>query len=138
MAKIHPTAIIHPSARLSEEVEVRPYAVIESDVQIGPGTVIGEHCAIRRYTQIGSGNMLDAYVALGGLPQDLKFNPQTVTYLRIGDNNVFREGVTISRATVAAFSSWSSLCFVSMKTARIPSPRYLTTPPYLNTICVAW
>ena len=90
MAIIHPTAIVHPQAQLAQDVEVRPYAIIESDVRIGPGTVVGEHCVIRRYTQMGSGNMLDAYVALGGLPQDLKFDPQTVTYLRIGDNNVFR------------------------------------------------
>jgi UDP-N-acetylglucosamine acyltransferase len=100
MAKIHPTAIVHPSARLADEVEVRPYAVIEADVQIGAGSVIGEYCVIRRYTQMGSGNMLDAHIVLGGLPQDLKFSPQTATYLRIGDNNIFREGVTISRATV--------------------------------------
>jgi UDP-N-acetylglucosamine acyltransferase len=48
---------------------------------------------------MGRGNVLDAFVVLGGPPQDLKFLPATVSYVRIGDRNVFREGVTISRAT---------------------------------------
>jgi UDP-N-acetylglucosamine acyltransferase len=42
---------------------------------------------------------VDSHAVLGGIPQDFKFNPQTVSYLRVGDNNIFREGVTISRAT---------------------------------------
>lgn len=99
MANIHPTAIVHAAARLADDVEVRPYAIIEADVEVGAASVVGEHCIIRRYTRLGQGNFLDANVTLGGLPQDLKFNPQTVTYLHVGDNNTFREGVTISRAT---------------------------------------
>ena len=98
-AKIHPTAIVHPAAELAEDVEVGPYSLIESDVKIGAGCRIGEHCIVRRYTTMGRGNVLDAFVVLGGLPQDLKFLPATVSYVRIGDQNVFREGVTISRAT---------------------------------------
>lgn len=99
MPRIHPTAIVHPQAELADDVEVGPYAIVESDVKIGPACRIGEHAIIRRYTQMGSGNQVDAFVVLGSRPQDLKFDPRTVSYLRIGDDNVFREGVTISRAT---------------------------------------
>jgi UDP-N-acetylglucosamine acyltransferase len=99
MPKIHPTAIVHASAQLADDVEIGPYCLIEADVQIGPGTVLRDHAVVRRYTTLGKGNFVDAFVALGGEPQDLKFAPQTVSYLRIGDENIFREGVTISRAT---------------------------------------
>ncbi len=99
MPKIHPTAIVHPSARLAEDVEIGPYCLVEADVSIGPGTVLRDHVVIRRHTTLGRGNFLDAFATLGGEPQDLKFDPQTISYLRIGDDNVFREGVTISRAT---------------------------------------
>ena len=99
MPEIHPTAIVHPTAVLSDDVEIGAYGVVEADVMIGPGTVLREHAILRRYTTIGRNNIVDSYAVLGGLPQDIKFNPGTTSYLRVGDDNVFREGVTISRAT---------------------------------------
>jgi UDP-N-acetylglucosamine acyltransferase len=99
MPSIHPTAIVHPAAELADDAEVGPYCVIESDVRIGPGCRLAEHVIVRRFTTLGKDNFIDAFTVLGGLPQDLKFSPATVSYLRIGDGNVFREGVTISRAT---------------------------------------
>jgi len=99
MPKIHPTAFVHPTAVLSDGVEVGAYSIVEADVVIGPGTVLHDHAILRRYTTIGRNNTVDSYAVLGGVPQDFKFNPKTVSYLRVGDNNVFREGVTISRAT---------------------------------------
>lgn len=99
MTRIHPTAIVDAAAALADDVEVGPYAVIERDVRIGPGCVIGEHAVIRRFTEMGRGNRVDACAVLGGAPQDFKFDPRTASHLRIGDDNVFREGVTISRAT---------------------------------------
>ena len=99
MSKIHPTAIIHPTAVLSDSVEVGAYSVIEADVVVGAGSVLREHATLRRYTTLGRNNTVDSYAVLGGLPQDLKFDPRTVSYLQVGDDNVFREGVPISRAT---------------------------------------
>jgi UDP-N-acetylglucosamine acyltransferase len=99
MAQIHPTAVIDPSATLAEDVEVGPFAVVEADVEIGRGTVLRPHSVVRRYTTLGAGNLVDSFAVLGGLPQDLKFDEKQVSYLRIGDGNIFREGVTISRAT---------------------------------------
>jgi len=99
MASIHPTAIVDPKAELAEDVEVGPYCIVESDVRIGAGCVLREHVVVRRFTTLGKNNLLDPFVVLGGEPQDYKFDPTSQTYLEIGDDNVFREGVTISRAT---------------------------------------
>ncbi|MGZ3635896.1 MAG: acyl-ACP--UDP-N-acetylglucosamine O-acyltransferase [Syntrophales bacterium] len=101
MPKIHPTAFVHPTAVFASDAEVGAYSIVEADVVIGSGTVLHDHAIVRRYTTIGQNNIVDSYAVLGGVPQDFKFNPQTVSYLRVGDNNVFREGVTISRATDA-------------------------------------
>ncbi len=99
MPDIHPTAIVHPNARIAEDVKIGPYCVIESDVEIGGGCVLREYVIIRSGVTMGRGNFVDAHTVLGGEPQDLAFDPTLVTYLRIGDENVFREGVTISRAS---------------------------------------
>lgn len=99
MPKIHPTAQVHKDAELAEGVAIGPFSVIESDVSIGEGTVIRENVIVRRHTTLGAHNMVDAFTVLGGEPQDLKFDAESKTYLRIGDHNVFREHVTISRAT---------------------------------------
>lgn len=101
MSKIHPTAIVDPTAEIADGVTVGAYAIIEGDVKIGPGCVIQPHAVIRRYTTLGRENYVDCFCVFGGLPQDFKFDPQTVSYVRIGDFNTFREGVTISRATTA-------------------------------------
>ena len=99
MPKIHSTAIVDPKAELADDVEVGPYCIIEPDVKIGQGTRLRSHVVIRRYTTIGRGNIIDPFTVMGGDPQDYKFDPAQVTYVRIGDDNVFRECVTISRAT---------------------------------------
>jgi UDP-N-acetylglucosamine acyltransferase len=99
MAKIHPTAIVDATARLDDGVVVGAFCVVEEDVEIGEGTELRPHAVVRRHTRLGKGNLVDSFAVLGGDPQDLQFDPETVTYLRIGDHNVFREGVTISRAT---------------------------------------
>ncbi len=99
MASIHATAIVDPQAELAEDVEVGPYCVVEGDVKIGAGTVLRPHVIVRRYTTLGEGNFVDSFTVLGGEPQDLKFDPATVSSVRIGDFNRFREGVTIQRAT---------------------------------------
>lgn len=98
MPTIHPTAIVHRDARL-DDVEVGPYCVVEDGVTIGAGSVLRAHSAVRRHTSLGQRNLVESFTVLGGEPQDLRFDPATVSFLRIGDDNIFREGVTISRAT---------------------------------------
>jgi UDP-N-acetylglucosamine acyltransferase len=68
-------------------------------VVIGDECRIGAHAVIHSHVSMGTGNAVHPHAVLGGLPQDLSFDPGQRTFLRIGDRNVFREGVTVSRAT---------------------------------------
>jgi len=97
---IHPTAIVHPGAKLDPSVEVGPYAVIDGDVEIGPGCVIGPRVYITGRTRIGAGNRFHAGAVIGDAPQDLKYRGEP-TGVRIGHNNVFREHCTVHRSTIA-------------------------------------
>ena len=101
MATIHPTAVVDPSAKVSDDVEIGAGAVVEADTEIGPGTVLRPYAVVRCFTIMGSGNFVDSFAVLGGYPQDLQFSAEQLTRLRIGNDNVFREGVTISRGTGA-------------------------------------
>ncbi len=98
---IHSTAVISPDVDLAENVSVGAFAVIEGPGRIGEGCVIEAHAVIRPHVYMGRNNRIHPTAILGGLPQDLAFDSATVTRLDIGDDNVFREGVTISRATKA-------------------------------------
>jgi UDP-N-acetylglucosamine acyltransferase len=97
---IHPTAIIHPKAKLDSTVEVGPYAVVDADVSIGPGCRIGPHVYITGHTSIGAGNRFYAGCVIGEAPQDVKYKDEP-TRLQIGDHNLFREGCTAHRSAKA-------------------------------------
>jgi UDP-N-acetylglucosamine acyltransferase len=96
---IHPTAIIHPDARLAEGVAVGPYAVIGESVSIGSGTKIGAHVVIKPFVDIGRDNEIYQFASIGEVPQDLKFGGEE-TRLVIGDRNRIREFTTLNRGTV--------------------------------------
>ncbi len=97
---IHPTAYISPQATLGDNVKVGPFAVVEDNVVIGSDCQLGAHSVVQPYVKMGTGNILHPHVVLGDLPQDISFSPLTVSWLEIGDNNVFREGFTAHRASV--------------------------------------
>jgi UDP-N-acetylglucosamine acyltransferase len=99
MPRIHPTATVDGAAELADDVEIGPYCLVEGDVSIGAGSRLLSHAVVRRHSRLGRGNVVYPGAVLGGEPQDLKFDPATVSYLQIGEGNVFREGVTIHRAT---------------------------------------
>ncbi len=99
MTKIHPTAIIDPAANVADDLEVGPFSIIESDVTIGPGCKLNSSVVVRRHTSMGSNNFVDSNTVIGGYPQDIKFDPDTVSSVEIGDGNVIRESVTVNRAT---------------------------------------
>ena len=92
---IHSTAIIHPHARLDSTVSVGPFAVIDEDVTLGPGCVVGPHAYLTGVTTAGARNKFHSGSVVGGTPQDLKYKGDK-TNLRIGDDNVFREHVTVN------------------------------------------
>jgi UDP-3-O-[3-hydroxymyristoyl] glucosamine N-acyltransferase len=64
-ARLHPSAVIDPSAVLGEGVDVGALAVIEAGVTVGAGARIGPHCVIERKSQIGAGTRLAARVTVG-------------------------------------------------------------------------
>jgi UDP-N-acetylglucosamine acyltransferase len=94
----HPTAIIHPDAKLDASVHVGPYAVIDAGVELGADCVVGPHVYLTGQTRIGVGNRFHAGCVIGDAPQDLKYQGEP-TRLSIGDHNVFREHVTVNRST---------------------------------------
>jgi UDP-N-acetylglucosamine acyltransferase len=97
---IHPTAVVDPEARIAPDVVVGPYCVIGPDVAIGAGCWLQNHVTICGPVKIGSGNRFHSYSSIGQNTQDLKYAGEP-TYLEIGDDNNFREFVTVNRATAA-------------------------------------
>ena|ERR1700733_11421988 len=95
---IHPTAVIHPKAKLDSTVRVAPFAVIDEGVELGANCVVGPHVYLTGLTKIGTGNTFHAGSVIGDAPQDLKYKGEP-TGLRIGDNNVFHEHVTVHRSS---------------------------------------
>jgi len=98
--KIHPTAYVAPTAVLGENVILGPFAVVEENVELGANCQLGAHAVVQPYVKMGEGNVLHPHAVLGGLPQDTSFKAETVSWLEIGNNNVFREGFTAHRASV--------------------------------------
>ena len=96
---IHPTAYIAPDVSLGDNVTIEPFAVIETGAQLGANCQLGAHAVVHGHVKMGAGNILHPHAVLGGLPQDTGFNAETVSWLIIGDNNVFREGFTAHRSS---------------------------------------
>lgn len=93
----HPTAIIAPTAQLAPDVSVGPYAVIDAHVTLGPGCAVGPHVHLTGHTTAGARNRFHTGCVIGDAPQDLKYAGEP-TRLVIGDDNVFREHVTVHRS----------------------------------------
>lgn len=96
---IHPTAVIDPKAQIDSDVVIGPYVLIEGAVQISSGTEIQAHAVITGSVLIGSNNRLGYGTVIGSFPQDLSFDPNAISGVEIGDNNVIREYCTIHRGT---------------------------------------
>ena len=99
MSLIHPHAIIDPSAKLADDVQVGPWSIIGPDVEIGEGTVVGPHVIIKGPSKIARHNRIYQFSSVGEDTPDLKYKGGA-TRLVIGDHNIIREGVTIHRGTV--------------------------------------
>lgn len=96
-SRIHPTALISDTAQLADDVRVGPFAVIEGPVTIGPGCVIHPHVHLMGPLVLGANNDIGTGSVLGGAPQHLGYKGEQ-TAVEIGDNNIFREHVTVHRA----------------------------------------
>lgn len=95
---IHETAIIDASAKLGSNVQVGPWTYIGPDVEIGDNTVISSHVVVKGPTCIGTNNRIFQFASIGEDCQDKKYAGEP-TELVIGDNNIFRECVTVHRGT---------------------------------------
>ena len=97
-AKVHQNAYVDPSAVLHDDVIISQGAIVGPDVTIGKGTEVGPNAVITGKTQLGINNKIFPNVFIGLEPQDLKYKGAS-TEVIIGDNNTFRECVTINKAT---------------------------------------
>ncbi len=99
MPRIHPTAIVDPSATLAEDAEVGAYSIVGEGVSIGAGTVVGPHVVIGPRTRLGARNRIFQFASIGEIAQDRKYGGEPTT-TTIGDDNVFREFSTVHGGTV--------------------------------------
>jgi UDP-N-acetylglucosamine acyltransferase len=97
-ATVHPTAIIDPSAQLGAGTVVGPFCVVAAGVLLGENCWLQHHVTLCGPLVVGKGNRFYAYCSIGQQTQDLKYRGEP-TYLEIGDDNCFREFVTINRST---------------------------------------
>lgn len=95
---IHPTAIVHPGARLDAGVSVGAYSIVGEHVEIGEGTRIGPHVVVHGHTRIGRDNRIFQFASLGEMPQDKKYADEP-TRLEVGDRNTIREFCTFNCGT---------------------------------------
>src|SRR5688500_17301658 len=91
-------AAVDPRAELDDDVRVGPFCVVGPQVRIGRGTELVSGVTIMGRATIGEGNRIFPGAVLGGDPQDISYRGSQ-TEVRIGDDNIIREGVTINRGT---------------------------------------
>jgi UDP-N-acetylglucosamine acyltransferase len=104
-AKIHPAALVDPSARIGADVEIGPFSVIGSEVTIGEKTIVQSHVVIEGTVEIGTANLIGHGAVIGAPPQDVSFSPERKTKVEIGNNNIIREYCTIHRGTADGSST---------------------------------
>lgn len=97
-SNVHETAIVRPGAELGRDVTIGPFAFVDNGVRIGDGCIIGPRVSILSHTSLGNGCVVHTGAVLGDVPQDMAFRDEE-SYLRIGQNCIIREYVTIHRGT---------------------------------------
>ncbi len=97
--EIHPSAFVDPGAELGENVKIGPFCVVEDKTVIGDDCTLDAHAQVKSYTRMGARNVIHSGAVLGGEPQHLGFKNEETT-VEIGNDNIFREYMTIHRGTV--------------------------------------
>src|SRR6201984_2145812 len=98
--QIHPTAIVDPQTEIGAGTTIGPYCVIAADVVLGQNCWLQQHVTLCGPMRAGAGNKFYASCSIGQQTQDLKYTGEP-TYLEIGDDNTFREFVTVNRSTTS-------------------------------------
>lgn len=94
-------SVIHPDAKIGENVTVGPFCYIDKNVEIGDGTWLGPNVTIFEGARIGKGCRIFPGAVIAGIPQDLKFKGEPSIAV-IGDYTTIREYVTVNRGTAYA------------------------------------
>ena len=89
---------ISDKAKIHSSVNIGPYCVIGENVEIGENCTLHSHVVITGNTKIGDNNIFYPFTSIGNAPQDLKYIGEE-SYLVIGNNNTFRENVTVNPGT---------------------------------------
>lgn len=97
--EIHPQAVVAADAKLASGVQVGAYAVVSEGVELGEGCILHPHACLGGPAKYGRNNVFHSFCAVGGDPQDYTYRGER-TELVVGDSNIFREYVTVSRGTV--------------------------------------
>ena len=97
-SQIHSTSIVSKNVILDTNVKIGPYCNLDGNIFIGKNTVLKSHISITGNTEIGSDNVFFPFSNIGCDPQDLKFRGED-SFLKIGNSNIFRENLTISKGT---------------------------------------
>lgn len=98
MADVHPTAVVHASACLAEDVSVGPYCAVGPGVTLGTGTRLISHVVVDGFTSLGEMCLVYPFASIGQQTQDLKFKGGRPG-VSIGSHTTIRESVTINAAT---------------------------------------
>ena len=98
MKAIHPTAVVHANAQIGEGCYIGPFCVIGEHVVVGAGCKFHSHIVIDGHTTFGERNEIFPFASIGLQTQDLKWKGG-ITRVEIGNENTFREYVTVNRAT---------------------------------------
>jgi UDP-N-acetylglucosamine acyltransferase len=96
---IHPTAIVDPSAKIPASCSVGPYCTVGAGVELGENCQLVSHVVLGGPSRFGSDNKIYPFAALGMDPQDITYAGEP-TRLEVGDHNVIREYVTLTRGTL--------------------------------------
>ncbi len=96
--QIHPHAVVSPKAKLGKGVQVGAFAMVGADVELGDECVVHPHAVVQGPAKFGGRNVFHAFCVIGGDPQDYTYRGEHVD-LSVGEENTFREYVTISRGT---------------------------------------
>jgi len=97
---ISPLAYVDPRAQLGAEVFIGPFCSVGPHVRLGAHCRLESHVALTGWTTIGERNRFWQNCVIGAEPQDKGYDEQIPTQVQIGNDNQFREGVTVNRGAL--------------------------------------
>lgn len=97
--EIHPSSLVSPEAKIGPRVKIGPFCIIGPHVEIGEDSLLQSHVVLDGHVKIGRKNTFYPFCSIGAPPQDLSYKGEP-TRVEIGEDNVFREYVSIHRGSL--------------------------------------